>query len=103
MFSSASEWQMPYVIRKMVLARTPLVEITKEEHSAVKPARAVINELIAVEEAFDAVMENYVELEQSIHGIATRHLAFVDRHYEEVAAPLNLIARRFANLLSSAR
>jgi hypothetical protein len=94
---------MPYIIRKMVLARTPVVDITKDEHAAVKPARAVINELIAVEEAFDAVMENYVELEQSVHAIATRHLAFVDRHYEEMAAPLNLISRRFANLLSSAR
>jgi hypothetical protein len=32
--------------------------------------------LIAVEESFDAVMENYVELEQTIHSIAIRHLAF---------------------------
>jgi hypothetical protein len=67
---------MPYVLRKMVLAQTPLLDITKEEHDAVKPSRTVINELIAVEESFDAVMENYVELEQTIHSIAIRHLAF---------------------------
>jgi hypothetical protein len=87
----------------MVLAQVPSVEITKIEYDAVKPARAVINELIAVEEKFDAVMENYVELEETIHNLGIRMLAFVERHYEEMTAPLNLVSRRVSNLLSSAR
>src|SRR4051794_39123740 len=94
---------MPYVMRKMVLARTPVVEITEDEYRRVEPSREVINQLIAVEEAYDAVMENYVELEQTIHNIGIRELAFVTMHYEEELAPLNLISRRVSNLLASAR
>ena len=48
-------------------------------------------------------MENYVELEQTIHDIGIRNLAFQLIHYEEMATPLNLISRRFSNLLSSIR
>jgi hypothetical protein len=87
----------------MVLARTPTVEITKAEYEAVKPARAVINELIAVEEKYDGVMENYVELEEAVHNLGIRVLAFEARHYEEMTAPLNLVSRRVSNLLSSTR
>ena len=94
---------MSYVICKMVLAKTPTVEITEAEYDSVKPARAVINELIAVEENYDALMENYVELEETVHNLGIRNLAFVDYHYEEMAAPLNLVSRRISNLLSSAR
>jgi hypothetical protein len=94
---------MPHVIRRMVLARMPIVEITKEEYNAVKPARGVINELIAVEEKYDAVMENYVELEETVHNLGIRLLAFETLQYEEMAAPLNSVSRRVSNLLSSTR
>lgn len=94
---------MPYVICRMVLGTTPTVEISKAEYEAVKPARGAINELIAVEERFDGVMENYVELEDTIHNLGVRALAFVDYHYEEMAAPLNLVSRRVSNLLSATR
>jgi hypothetical protein len=94
---------MPYVISRMVLADTPTVEITEAEYKAVSPARDAINQLISVEEKYDAVMENYVELEQTVHSIGIRHLAFVPRDYEEMLAPLNHISRRVSNLLSSAR
>src|SRR3954470_11435896 len=94
---------MPYVLCRMVLSETPTIEITEAEYTAVEPARAVINELIAVEEKYDAVMENYVELEEAVHNLGIRMLAFVDYHYEEMAAPLNLLSRRLSNLLSSAR
>ncbi|MGY4282038.1 hypothetical protein ACVWXO_001258 [Bradyrhizobium sp. LM2.7] len=94
---------MRYVICKMVLASTPTVEITKQEYEAVGPARTAINELIAVEEKYDAVMENYVELEETLHNLGIRTLAFVERHYEEMIAPLNLVSRRVSNLLSSTR
>jgi hypothetical protein len=94
---------MPYVICRMVLAETPTVEITRSEYDAVQPARFVVNELIAVEEKYDAVMENYVELEETIHTLGIRQLAFVDYHYEELVGPLNLVSRRVSNLLSSTR
>jgi hypothetical protein len=94
---------MPYIICKMSLADSPSVEITKSEYDAVKPARKVVNELIAVKEQYDAVMENYVELEETVHNLGIRNLAFVDYHYEELAAPSNLLSRRVSNLLSSTR
>ncbi|MCK1553427.1 hypothetical protein IVB11_31365 [Bradyrhizobium sp. 177] len=81
----------------------PSVEITRDEYDAVKPARMAIGELIAIEEKFDAVMENYVELEETIHNLGIRLLAFETRNYEEMAAPLNHVSRRVSNLLSSTR
>jgi hypothetical protein len=87
----------------MAFVDTPTVKITEAEYKAVSPARDVINQLISIEEKYDAVMENYVELEQTVHSIGIRHLAFVPRDYEEMLAPLNQISRRVSNFLSSAR
>lgn len=94
---------MRYVIRSMVIAHSVTIEITKEEYEAALRARAALNELIAVEEKYDALMENYVELEETLHNLGIRTLAFVERHYEEMITPLNLVSRRVSNLLSSAR
>ncbi|WP_338833567.1 hypothetical protein [Bradyrhizobium septentrionale] len=94
---------MPYVLRSMIIAHTVTIEITKEEYNATLRARAAMNELIAVEEKYDALMENYVELEETLHNFGIRTLAFVERRYEDTITPLNQVSRRVSNLLSSAR
>jgi hypothetical protein len=94
---------MPYVLCKMVLAATPSLPITEAEYEGVKPAKEGLQEIISVEEKFDVAMENYVELEETLHNLGIRLLAFEPYHYTEMAAPLNLISRRILNLLSSGR
>lgn len=56
--------------------------------------------ITAAEEKYDAVMENHVELEETLHNLGIRTLAFVERHYEEMIAPLNLVREGRAPLLA---
>jgi hypothetical protein len=66
----------------------------KAEYEAVRPARYGLNAIISVEERYDGLMENYVELEQTLHNLGIRP----NMHYTELVAPLNLMGRRVSNL-----
>ncbi len=86
----------------MVLNRTPNVRITKQIYDSVKPAKQGIQEIISIEEKFDLMMENYVELETTLLSLGMSHLAFSTFEYNEMLSSRNLISRRIVNLLSSA-
>lgn len=66
-------------------------------------ARNVILEAIAVEENFDALLENYVELEETLFHLGMTHLAFGYRARYDFGDMRNLIGRRLLNLFASAR
>jgi hypothetical protein len=87
----------------MVLGRTPNVRITKQIYDSVKPSKQGIHEIISIEEKFDLMMENYVELETTLLSLGMSHLAFTTFEYNEMLSSRNLISRRIVNLLSSVR
>ena len=59
---------------------------------------------LALEEKLDLVMENHLDLERSLVGIALRHSVFPGRDIRSAAArERRLINRRVANLLTTAR
>ena len=94
---------MPYVLCRLVLSSDHTIRITKKEYEHIKVACTGIGEIIGIEEKYDAVMENFVELEQSILQLGMRHLAFSNMDYHELQQPRNVVGRRLLNLLSSAR
>ena len=85
---------MPYVLCRMVLGRTPKIRITKQIYDSVKPAKQGVHEIISIEEKFDLMMENYVELETTLLSLGMSHLAFSTFEYNEMLSSRNLISHR---------
>ena len=54
----------------------PKLDITIEEFRALRDAKALYGRLTRIEENFDAVIEDYVELEETLFNFGMRHLAF---------------------------
>ena len=94
---------MPYVLCRMVIGPQPDVRISEQLDNEVKQANARLPEIVAVEEKYDALMENFVEMESTLLTLGERHLAFEDLELKDLLVPRNLISRRIGNMLSSAR
>jgi hypothetical protein len=96
---------MPYIIGSPLLAHFDAsVSITDDEYHALREAVDALLHRIDVEEKFDAVIENYKELEAFILSQAL-DAVFSHNHLDQVSAqaPRSTTARKVLNFLSSAR
>lgn len=93
---------MPYVLTLFVLAPHPDLPISEQFYNEIKEANEGLPKVVAAEEKFDAMMENFVELESAVLTLGARHLAFEHAEMTELTEHRNLISRRIANFLSSA-
>jgi hypothetical protein len=94
---------MRHVIYRAILSSEPIVDISESEYTDIARARDGLVEIISAEEKYDALMENYVELEETLLSLATRHLAFYTYDHTYHVSLRTLVSRRVLNLLSSAR
>jgi hypothetical protein len=93
---------MGYVLRKLGAGSN--LEITQAEYEAIKNAKAMYVQLISVEQNFDAVIEDYVELENTISNYAVRYLAFhLMDESDAFDAVQGTISRRIVHVLATAR
>lgn len=76
-------------------------DIDETKFNALRSAKSAIVEAMSAEEKFDVLMENYVELETSIFGIAMDYLAFT--RTSPFGPIRRLASRRLMNFLSSSR
>jgi hypothetical protein len=54
---------MNYGLKRYVLGSSAFVEIAEKEYVDIKSAKANLLEALFIEQKFDAVIENYLELE----------------------------------------
>jgi hypothetical protein len=94
---------MDYALCRLILGESASVKITMAEHSAIRSARDGLNGIVAVEEKFSLVMENYAELEQTLLTEGVRHLVFIQLDFTNLQELRNLISRRLLNLLAATR
>ena len=93
---------MGCVLRKF--GAGPNLEITQAEYEAIKNAKAMYAHLIRVEQNFDAVIEDYVELESTISNYAVRYFAFhLMDESDAFDAVQGTISRRVVHVLATAR
>lgn len=94
---------MEYVLQPELLARPPAQSITAEHFSRLKAARAVLIAVFDIEESFDLLVGNYLEMEgaglQQALSRAVRSVHDYDDMFELKAE----LSRRIVNLLSSSR
>ncbi len=77
--------------------------ISKTEYDEMVIAKVKLLETLAVEEKFDLVVENYLELESCLLDVTARNMVLRTPKYHAFQVQRNLFNRRLVNLLSSCR
>jgi len=94
---------MKYVLRKPVLGEVPEIEISEESYKAYKESREILSNCLAIEEKYEILISNYIDLEEQILSATTSHVVREHLDYSDffdVRLALNI---RLVNLLTSAR
>lgn len=94
---------MRYQITRLVVGRTPSIDITEERFRAIVDAKQRFIAVLGIEEKFDLLLENFVEFERELLRLSLDHLVYRNQDWHSFRADDRLMGRRLANLLSSAR
>jgi hypothetical protein len=94
---------MRYVLQPRVLAAPPPLDISADMYRAIKDARSILGAAFELEENFDLLIGNYIELEQSALNIAAEALARHRHDYADLFSVRADVNRRVVNFLSTAR
>jgi len=94
---------MRYILRKAVINPVPEVEITAQEFSALKAARGVLSNAFAIEEKYEIVISNFLELEKQLLDVAATNAVRDTNTYAEFFETRSLLNIRLVNLLTSTR
>jgi hypothetical protein len=94
---------MEYRIMRWAIGSRAFVAITEPEYLAVLEAHKGLRELLGVEEKFNVLLENYVELEEAIFHESLQHLVFSVFDAVLFQQSRNHVSRRIMNLLTSCR
>jgi hypothetical protein len=92
----------PY-IRQQILGHAPSIAITDDQFDAIKAARVVLSAAFALEESYDLLIGNYVEVEQELLAAAAVNAARNKDAYDDFFELRATINRRVVNLLTTAR
>jgi hypothetical protein len=101
--ATMSETPMKYGLMRFVLGSTSTVPISENEHQELSAARKSLRDALFLEEKFDLVLSNYLELETDLLTIAARDMVHNDPDDEPMHADRNLMNRRLVNLLGACR
>jgi hypothetical protein len=91
-----------YALTALAGASTP-VEVPKSQYDATVEAKSSLLECLFIEEKFDLLIENYLELEKTLLECALGYLAAPLLDNRRADTDRALFNRRLLNLLSSAR
>ena len=94
---------MKFGLMPVAGAERPFMAISKEEFDAVCDAKAALLQCLAVEEAFDFVVENCEELERALLDVALTHMAHPDPASHHFNEDRGLFNRRLMNWLTAVK
>jgi hypothetical protein len=96
-------WGMRYALVTLAGMSDRAVQISKSQHDATVEAKATLLECLYIEEKFDLVIEDYLELEMTLLERALGYLAAPLLDNQRANTDRALFNRRLMNLLSSGR
>ncbi|WP_284618051.1 hypothetical protein [Aquabacterium humicola] len=79
------------------------VRIDEDRYRRIEAARDALTAAVASEQKFDLVIENYLELEETLLSLATRHMVLGGQTAQTIWVEKDLLNRRMLNLLAAAR
>lgn len=94
---------MKYKITRTVLGPQPSIEIGFDEYSSIKRAKRNLVVFLGIEEKLDLLLENYAEYERSLLDLALHQMLYRDLDWPSFRADIQLVNRRFTNVLAAAR
>lgn len=94
---------MKHLLRQLILGRPPEIPISADDFAAIKDARRVLTEVFSIEESYDLVVSNYIELEQEVLTAAATEVCRDGQSYNDFFELRSTVNRRFVNLLSACR
>ncbi|MFM2448226.1 MAG: hypothetical protein RIS44_676 [Pseudomonadota bacterium] len=92
----------PY-IRKNIIGNAPELPITEEQFKELAEARIVLAAAFALEESYDLLIGNYVEVEEELLSAAARAAVRDINEYQDLFELRSTINRRVVNLLTTTR
>jgi hypothetical protein len=94
---------VPYALRRLVLGSVATVEISEQEHDALRAAKTFLLDALFIEQKFDLLIENYLETEQELLASTARYMLHGDTDARWFSLERALINRRVVNLLTVCR
>lgn len=94
---------MKYVLRKSDLNDVPEIEISKETYAAYKEYRSILVNCLAIEENYEILISNYLDLEKQILDATTVRMLRGYLGYSDFFAVQLALNIRLVNLLTSSR
>jgi len=94
---------MRYILRKDVIAPVPEVEISVEEYARLEHARKVLTSAFAIEEKYEILISNFLELERQLLHLAVTNTVRNTLTYSEFFETRSALNISLVNVLTAAR
>ena len=94
---------MEYGITLCTLGANPVLTISAEEYADIEAAQHNVLLMLGIEEKFDALLQNYAELECELLRLAVEHMIFTKFEWSTFTGEIHTVNRRLANLLTLSR
>jgi hypothetical protein len=94
---------MIYVVKKRTINPKGSLQITQHQFDAIRSAREGSLEVLAIEEKFNILLENYAEFEKILLNVSLRRMLFASFEWSHSINELHDINRALVNLLSTCR
>jgi hypothetical protein len=94
---------MKYILRIHALGKYPEVELDKSRYEAIKKARTMLSDGLAMEEKYEILISNYLEFEKEILEHAAQLMIRHPHDYYDFFQVRMSFNRRLVNLLTAAR
>lgn len=94
---------MEYFLKKDFLEPVPVIKISAKFYSKLKYARKILVTAFELEQAYEIILNNFLDLEKQTLSISSTHLIKEIHQYAEFFELRSVLNTRFVNLLASTR
>lgn len=94
---------MKYGLSPVIRSRAEAIVLSEYEYRAIARAKDGLITLLGIEQRFDLLLQNYIELEKEILAIALRQVVSREFDYQALQDESLAVVRRLCNLLSTAK
>lgn len=103
MSSQISVEHMKFKITIYAIGRYPVLEISQDEFYKLKSAKKCLSSALAIEEKYELLLSNYMELEKDVLGITVDNMLRRNESYSDFFDIRLKCNRRLINLLTATR
>ena len=94
---------MFYFLTRQVLGSKTEIQLSEYEYAYIKSAKAGLLGALHIEEKFDLLLSNYIEIENELLRLSNENMLYYPGGWSELHDQRRIVSRRMNNLLSSCR